>query len=179
MSGEHYEKACKPPGLERNDCQVRPVDTVDAVPVELSDAPTFPVDAMPRPCRVLVREASASIGCPPDFVAVPMLTVLGSAVGNSRLLKLKSGWEEGAAIYAAAVADPGEKKTPALNVATEPVKKLQAALREDHRRAVDDYKREKRLWEIGRKTKVRSTLPTPPEPAEPRMERTLVEDTTV
>jgi Protein of unknown function (DUF3987) len=134
MSGGHYEKAYKLPGLERNGRQVRAVDTVDAVLVGPPDAPEFPIDAMPRACRVLVREASASIGCPPDFVAVPMLTALGSAIGNSRLLKLKAGWEEGAAIYAAAVADPGEK-TPALNVATEPVKKLQAALRENHRRA--------------------------------------------
>jgi hypothetical protein len=33
------------------------------------------------------------------------------------VLKLKAGWEESATIYGAVIADPGDKKTPALKVA--------------------------------------------------------------
>ena len=40
-----------------------------------------------------------------------MLVVLSGAIGNARVIKLKQGWTEGAAIYGAVVAEPGEKKT--------------------------------------------------------------------
>jgi hypothetical protein len=169
-------------GLEPNVARLRPVDAVDAVdavPVELPAVVEFPIGAMPRPCRRLIEEAAAAIVCPPEFVAAPMLAVLGSAIGNSRVLKLKSGWEESATIYVAVVAEPGEKKSPALNVALAPVYRTQAALRKVHQQAVDEHKRELRAWEVERKDNAKNGLPAPPEPERPRMERTSVEDTTV
>ncbi len=148
-------------------------------PKELPTAPEFPIDAMPAPCRMLVREATASIECPPEFVGVPMLAALGAAIGNSRTIKLKEGWEEGAAIYAAVVADPGEKKTPALKEATRPVTKRQAELREEYRQKADDHKRELRQYEVDKKDAAKGGYPAPPPPEPPVMERTVVEDTTV
>src|SRR5829696_9384357 len=161
-----------------------PEDIADRLGItdDLKELPTpaaFPTGAMPRPCRVLVEEASASIGCPPDFVALPMLAVLGSAIGNGRVLRLKAGWEEGAAVYGAAIADPGEKKTPALKVALEPAKRAQAALKEKYQRAENEYKREQREYEVDKKDAAKAGEPAPPPPQEPRMERTLVDDTTV
>jgi len=141
--------------------------------------PPFPVGAMPEGCRRLIEEAAAAIGCPPDFVGVPMLVVLASAIGNSRVLRLKRGWEEGAAIYGAVVADAGEKKTPALKVALEPARKAQAALKEEYHRAEDEHKREQREYEVDKKDAARAGEPAPPPPQPPTMERTLVEDTTV
>jgi putative DNA primase/helicase len=146
---------------------------------ELPTAPPFPVGAMPEGCRRLIEEAAAAIGCPPEFVALPMLAVLSSAIGNSRVLRLKRGWEEGASIFAAVIADPGEKKTPALKVALEPAKKAQAALKEKYQRAEDEYKREAREYEVDKKGAAKAGEPAPPPPQEPTMERTLVEDTTV
>ena len=148
-------------------------------PKELPAPDAFPTGAMPRACRVLIEEAAAAIGCPPDFVGLPMLSVLAAAIGNSRVLKLKGGWEEGAAIYGAIIAEPGEKKTPALKVALEPAKKAQAALKEKYQRAEDEYKREQREYEVDKKDAAKAGEPAPPPPQEPTMERTLVEDTTV
>jgi hypothetical protein len=155
------------------------VDGVDGVSKELPNAAAFPVDALPKPCRRLVTEAAAAISCPPGFVALPMLVVLGSAIGNSRTIKLKEGWEEGATIYGAVVAEPGEKKTPAMKVAAEPAIRKQAALREAYRKQQDEYKRECREYEVDKKEAARCNQPAPPPPEEPIMERTLVEDTTV
>ncbi len=148
-------------------------------PKELPAPNVFPTGAMPRPCRVLIEEASAAIGCPPDFVGLPMLSVLAAAIGNSRVLKLKAGWEEGAAVYGAVIADPGEKKTPALKVALEPAKKAQAVLKEKYQRAEDEHKREQREYEVDKKDAARAGEAAPPPPQAPTMERTLVEDTTV
>jgi hypothetical protein len=146
---------------------------------ELPAPAVFPVGAMPEGCRRLIEEAAAAIGCPPDFVGLPMIAVLGSAIGNSRVLRLKRGWEEGAAIYAAVIADPGEKKTPALKVALEPAKKAQAALKEQYKRAEDEHKREQRQYEVDKRDAAKAGEPAPPPPLPPTMERTVVEDTTV
>ncbi len=172
-----YNKAYELAGLEPNDLTDL-TDLTDTVR-NLPPPPAFPVDAMPRRCRTLIRQASAAIGCPPDFIAVPMLVVLGTAIGNSRVLKLKAGWEEGATIYAAVVAEPGEKKTPAAKVAMEPAIRTQAALREDYRKAADEYKADLRQWEVDKRENAKNGLPAPPPPEEPRMERTIVEDITV
>ena len=155
------------------------VDGVDGDYGKLPEAAGFPVEALPRPCQRLIEEAAASIGCPPEFVALPMLVTLGSAIGNCRLLRWKWGWEEGAAIYAAVVAEPGEKKTPGAQVALEPVRRLQATLREDFRRAEDEHKRELREYEVDKRDAAKAGLSAPPPPQPPLMERTLVEDTTV
>ncbi len=127
----------------------------------------------------MIREATASIECPPEFVGVPMLAALGAAIGNSRTVKLKEGWEEGAAIYAAVIADPGEKKTPALKEATKPITKKQAELREAYREKEDEFKRELREYEVDKKDAAKAGVPAPPPPEAPTMERTVVEDTTV
>jgi hypothetical protein len=176
---EKYGAAYEMAGLDPEDRGLTNITDLTDVPKELPVAPTFPVRAMPRRCRALILEASASIGCPPEFVGVPMLVWLGAAIGNSRVLKLKAGWEEGTAIYAAAIAEPGEKKTPATKVAMEPAIRAQAALREEHRRAEDEYKTEMRQWEVDKRENAKNGQPAPPPPQEPRMERTLVEDATV
>jgi hypothetical protein len=147
--------------------------------MKLPDAPEFPVDAMPEACQKLVREAAKAIGCPPELVGVPMLAVLGSAIGNSRVIKLKEGWEEGVGIYATLIADPGEKKTPAMKVALEPAQKEHARLKEHYLKEADEHKAEVRQWEVDRKANARNDLPAPPPPEAPIMERTVVEDTTV
>jgi len=155
------------------------IDAIDAVPRELPTPPPFPVGTMPEGCRRLITEAALAIGCPPDFVALPMLAVLGSAIGNSRVLRLKRGWEEGTAIYSAVIADPGEKKSPALKVALEPAKRAQAAKKEDYERKAEEHKRKKREYEVEKRDAAKDGVAAPPPPLEPTMERTLVEDITV
>jgi len=58
------------------------------------EATAFPVDAMPAPCRPLIEEATASFGCAPELVALPMLATLSSAIGTSRVVEIKGGWRE-------------------------------------------------------------------------------------
>ena len=145
---------------------------------ELPDSEEFPVDALPEACRKLVMEAQASIVCPPPLIGVPMLVVLGSAIGNARVLKVKEGWTEGAAIYAAGIAHPGEK-TPAYKVAIKPAIKRQAALRADYLKKLDEHKREIREHKVAEKEAANQGHAAPPPPEPPVMERTVVEDATV
>lgn len=73
------------------------VDAVDVVDGNLQEKTprAFPTSALPRSAERIVKEASDAIGCPPELVALPVLVTLSSAIGNSRVLKLKNGWEQG------------------------------------------------------------------------------------
>jgi hypothetical protein len=116
-------------GLEPKPRGVYDVYDIYDVSKKLPRALEFPVDAMPAGCRTLIREASDAIGCPPEFVALPMLAVLASAIGNSRVVELKPGWEEKAVVFATVIGDPAAKKSPGAKVATKPAKQLQVELR--------------------------------------------------
>jgi Protein of unknown function (DUF3987) len=146
---------------------------------ELPLAPEFPIDAMPAGCRLLISKASDAIGCPPEFVALPMLAVLGTAVGNSRVVELKPGWEEKAVIFATVIGDPAAKKSPAAKVATKPAKRLQVELRNVYQAKREDYEREMLEHEKNKRELRKARAADPRPPKEPVMERTVVDDTTV
>jgi hypothetical protein len=129
-------------GLEPKPQDVYDVYDVYDLSRELPLAPEFPVDAMPAGCRTLIREASDAIGCPPEFVALPMLAVLATAIGNSRVVELKPGWEEKAVIFVTVIGDPAAKKSPGAKVATKPAKQLQVELRNVYQAKREDYERE-------------------------------------
>src|SRR5262249_52335409 len=100
----------------------------------------FPVEVFPAPLAAFITEAAASLPCPTDVVGIPALTVLSAAIGASRAMSVKGGWREGARIYSAVVADPGTKKSPALDFAITP-------MRERQRRLQDVYEEEKKAYE--------------------------------
>ena len=145
---------------------------------KLPEPTAFPTSALPRQGRRLVEEGAAAIDCPPEFIAVPLLVMLGAAIGNARRVHLKQGWTEGAAIFAAVVADPGAKKTPASKVAVEAAVRAQAKMRNDHRVKTDEYARELRQYEVDKADARKDGVAAPPPPEEPVMSRALVEDTT-
>ena len=147
--------------------------------VELPEAPPFPVDALPESCRRYVREAATSIGCAPDLVAVPLLGLLSSAIGNSRQVELKRGWNESAAIFAVVVAEPGDKKTPAQKAALAPLWQAQKKLKKEYQEEYEVYEEELRHWEAERKVAAKEGEPAPPKPKEPVLKSVVVDDVTV
>src|SRR5215207_2463547 len=180
MSGDRMpEEAYGLVGLEPDVRALSTVDAVDAASRELPASVEFPIGALPRSCRRLVEEAAAAICCPPDFVAMPLLVELGTAIGNSRVIKLKGGWKESAAVYGAVIADPGDKKTPAAKVVFEAAFRQQAELRTRHLEKKERYEADLRGYEKDKRDCRKNGLSDPVPPTPPVMERTLVEDTTV
>jgi hypothetical protein len=55
-----------------------------------------------------------------DYIAVPLLTLAGAAIGARRALEIKTGWTERPSLYAAIVAPPGSAKSPALKLVASP-----------------------------------------------------------
>ncbi len=130
-------------------------------------APEFPLDALPVSVRRFCMEAARYLSAPVDFVAVPTLGVLGSAIGNSRHIQPKAGWTEPPAFYAATVADPGDSKTPGLSLAMDPAKKAQTRAKAEYEIAKGEYERQLNDREIKG------------EPKKPTMETVFAADITV
>ncbi len=145
----------------------------------LPPALPFPVEVLTPTMKRIVEEAAASIGCPPEFIGLPMLATLGAAIGNTHMVRMKKGWTEGAALNVAVIADPGEKKTPAFNAAIVPAWKRQAELRREFQNKVRRYQADLREWEAAKKKATASGKVAPEPPTKPVMHRTVVEDTTV
>ncbi len=88
--------------------------------------PPFPTEIFPPAVRRYVEEGSAALDVPVEMIALPLLGFAAGAIGNSRRIRLKHGYEQGSALWLAVIGRPGSGKTPALDYARHPVDVLQA-----------------------------------------------------
>jgi hypothetical protein len=93
----------------------------------------FPVESLPLPIRRFVSEGARAMGCDPSFLALPTLAAAASAIGNTRTIRLKRGWEEPSVIWSCVVGDSGALKSPAYQQAVAPLFTIQRRLAADHR----------------------------------------------
>jgi len=129
----------------------------------LETAEALPLGALPLVLRKLAVEGMKANQCPAEFIAVPALTALGVAIGNSRILQIKRGWTFKSNIYTCVIADTGTGKSPAQKVALRPVKKLQKELAAEYEREQEIYQEELQQWEDAKRNKEpRGTKPQPP-----------------
>jgi len=118
------------------DCTADAAGESDWPPLSLEVVPSveaFPVDFFPGPVAHFVNAVSDAIGCPPDFVALPVLVVAGAAVGRSVMLQLKPGYLASAALYGMNVGVPSSGKSPALDAVVRPLWQIDAELQADYR----------------------------------------------
>lgn len=163
----------------RREADIDDIDSIDGIPKTIfQPVPEFPTGALPREARALVEEASRSIACAPDLIALPTLAALGAAIGNTRIIRPKRGWTEGANLYAAVVADSGEKKTAAIAVALEPLQREQRRLNREYEKALQEHARDMRQWKGDCARARKDEKPEPPPPPEPVEGKALVNDTT-
>lgn len=150
-----------------------------SVPVH-EDPLRFPIEALPPVLRQFATETAAALPVPVDLIAVPSLVCAGAAIGARHAIRLKPGWTERPALYAALVQPPGTLKTPALTAAAAPVQTRQAELSAGYRTALQVYETEQanytREFDAYRKGKREE----PPErPEKPIRARTWTADVTV
>ena len=92
----------------------------------------FPLDCL---CATLARYAAQvaeSIGCCASMVAVPMLSVIGAAIGASRLVEVKPGFTQPAILWTGNIAESGAGKSPAFGAAVGPYYRLEASHHDLH-----------------------------------------------
>lgn len=77
----------------------------------------FPVDTLPDRVAAFVSESAAAVRCDEAFIALPVLTLLGAAVGNTRRLRLKRTYEAPTILWTGIIGESGTGKTPAIRTA--------------------------------------------------------------
>ena len=81
-------------------------------------------------------------------------------------------WVERARLWGAIVGDPSILKSPVVAACTRPIEQLETAARDRHSDAMRAYRTELAAWK-------KAEVPTGPMPVPPRLDRYLVESTTV
>jgi hypothetical protein len=95
------------------------------------------------------------------MIALPMLVIAGSLIGNRAMLVLKRGWEEMGTLFGVIIAPSGTMKTPAEKHAQWPLYQLQKAESINHEGRMALWEEDHARWEQEKKT---HRGPEPPKP---------------
>jgi hypothetical protein len=141
----------------------------------------FPTEHLPEPVASFISNACEAVGCDPSFVALPLLSALASAIGNTRRIELKRGWSEPAILWTAIIGDSGTKKSPGMEVALQPIKERQRKAMRDHEEAKRQYDAQMKQYEkdLNQWKKKGQGEDPPAEPEPPVAERCWCDDATV
>ena len=138
---------------------------------------------LPEVMRDAVLDLTDRLQCPPDYLAVAMLSAAGAVIGNKVGIfpyANDESWEVYPALWGGIVGDPGSKKSPSLLHAHKPLQHLEGL-------ASQKYAQDMKLFEQAKvqheqavaawsKNKKSGLKPTPP--VEPKRERYVVHDST-
>jgi hypothetical protein len=140
----------------------------------------FPTDALPEPVRSFVRASAAAMLCDPAYVALPMLSAVSVAIGNTHRISIKRTWTEPAIMWTAIVGESGTAKSPAIEAALTEVRRRQrealkrhAEESKEHNDAMAIHAREMARW-----NKNDSDDAPPGRPEAPIAERCWTDDAT-
>jgi len=141
----------------------------------------FPVDALPEPMRRFVSVAASALGCDASYVALPVLAVAASCIGNSYRVILKRGWTEPAVLWCAIVGESGSLKSPAFRLALRPLRRAQQRANKEYQEALSRHQAEVMRFEAAKvEWKKRGCKTDPPvSPEAPELRRLMVSDVTV
>ncbi|ASV76193.1 hypothetical protein THTE_3592 [Thermogutta terrifontis] len=154
----------------------------------LPPAPTwqpYPVDTLPRPLSDFVKLAAESMCADPSFVALPLLTACGAAIGLTRMLEAKGGdaenWRVPPILWTAFMCKSGSLKSPSLNFALQWLHAREKTWSKEYKAQRQQYKVNLLAYEkaLAEWKRAKDSGEPPEEPKEPMARRILVKDTTV
>jgi DNA polymerase I-like protein with 3'-5' exonuclease and polymerase domains len=177
-----YARPRHPPGQEGgrpSPGQAQAAPGARRLPRPIPPYVPFPVDVLPAPLADYVAQGAASFGCDPVFVALPVLGVVASAIGNTRVIALKRGWREPSVLWCCVVADSGTVKTPAWRRVTSHWFRAQKRLLQEHRAELAAYEAELAAHQEAKKKAAKAGGGPGAAPEKPAARRVVCSDTTV
>jgi hypothetical protein len=146
------------------------------------DLPTFPLDTLQSQWLIeWVEHKAHSTGTTVDHVAVPLLGVSSSMIGNARRVVAKS-WSLPMTLWTALIGLSGTGKTPGMDAVRDPLAELEyrrgegdnAAATREHAERVERAKVAHKRWQAAVKEAIDYGRPTPPQPADAEKPADLV-----
>ena len=113
----------------------------EPLPGKLPPVQPFSYDLLPDAFRPWIKDIAERMQCPPDFPAVGAIVSLASVVGRKIGIRPKrhDDWLVIPNLWGAAVGRPGVMKTPALDQALLPLKRLHAEAIEANAQALIEW----------------------------------------
>jgi putative DNA primase/helicase len=112
------------------------------LPAELLPVEPFDYDLLPGSFRPWVQDMCERMQCPPDFVAVAVMTALGSLIGRRLGVRPqnKTTWTAIPNMWGIVIGKPGVMKSPALSEALKPLNRLAAQAMSEFKDAEKEHK---------------------------------------
>jgi hypothetical protein len=141
----------------------------------------FPTNLLPSPLRDLVEQGAPAIGCDESYIALPLLSAVGAAIGNTCRLVVKKGWNVPPAIWTLICGESGTAKSPAFKLAKAPIQRHQKQLLDEFADLMADYEKAIEVYEnqLKEHKKRKTSEPPPDKPQPPKLDRVVVSDCTV
>jgi DNA polymerase I-like protein with 3'-5' exonuclease and polymerase domains len=140
----------------------------------------FPVDALPEPLGKYVSECARALRCDESYVALGVLAAVASAIGNTRLIHLKRGWDEPAVLWTSIVGDSGTLKSPAWRKAVGYLFRKQKEEIDGFTAKVAAYDKELEEYKERKTDAKKKKIAFEGDPPEkPTLKRVIVSDTTI
>jgi hypothetical protein len=136
----------------------------DGDAIELSPEPAAyvppPLTLLPAAVREYVQAAAAALNQDVSFILLPLLSALGSAIGNARSILLKRGFIQPPVIWTGIIGCSGQGKSPAINDGCFAVMEHERELMHQNKDAATAYDEELATWEA-KNRKERGVKPVP------------------
>lgn len=113
----------------------------DPLPDPLLPVPSLPVNLLPAALRGWVYDIADRLQVPLEFPAVPAIIAAGAVIGNRVKIQPKrhDDWTVVPNLWGAIIGRPGAMKSPAIEQALKPLRRLMA-------KAAQEYEDAKKIW---------------------------------
>lgn len=145
----------------------------------LVGSPEFPLDACPKVIAEYAQDCAERLGVETGMIAMPCIVATASLIPDSIQIQPKkydTEWRESARLWCAVVAEPGDKKTPAIDMSVKHIKEIEKELFLEDQKALDEYERQLAEYE---RSKKKVNTPILEKPKKPPQHRKMADDTTV
>jgi putative DNA primase/helicase len=122
----------------------------EPLPDDLFPVVNFDFALLPESLQPWAQDICERVQCPPDFVAAGIMTSLAAIVGRKVGIRpqARTDWTVIPNLWAMVVGRPGVLKSPALEAAQAPLKRLVALANEEFSIVYSDYKKEQKIQKM-------------------------------
>ena len=123
-------------------------------PKPLGDVQAYDEHMMPcEDAQKFVSQGALQLGCPPDYIAVSVLMVIGAVAG--RRMVVRAGKYSDRTTYmnnfGLIIGPPTAVKSPAMEYSMRPLRRISAALIEKHDSVLANFASQMSVWEVQEK----------------------------
>ena len=125
-------------------------NTPSALPNELTPVEQFNYDLLPEPFAVYVQDCAERMGCPADFIAIPLVVAAGAVIGRKVGIypKRHDNWFVIPNLWGATIGRPSSMKTPGASEGFKPIEDLTRKANQLHDNALQQFKTDKLVNEM-------------------------------